>query len=474
MSHASVDAIRKQIDHPIIDADGHILEFMPEMREHFAEVAGPNLLEAFDQQLSVFRESRGWPVETMREVGMFRMTWWGFPARNTLDRATAMLPRLFHSRLDELGLDYAVVYPTYGLGGLSTDDQELRTASVRAANHYYAEAFSGLRDRLEPVAVIPMHTPDEAVAELDYCVGELGYKAAVLAGYVKRPVGGPEAPRAAHWIDTLGLDSLYDYDPVWAKCLELGIAPSFHSSAMGWGTRASVSSYVYNHIGNFAAAGEGTCRSLFLGGVTRRFPDLNFAFLEGGVGWAHNLLCDLIGHWEKRGRQHIHHYDPNELDRPLIRELFAKWGNERTAKLLDQLDAGLAILSDPDEPESGLDEFRHCGIEKPDDLRELFTTPYYFGCEADDPLNKTAFDVSTNPLGVALNAIFSSDVGHWDVPDMRGVLGEAWESVEGGWLSREDFRAFTFENAVSLWCRNNPTFFDGTSVESAVRAELAT
>ena len=35
MSHASASHVREQIDHPIIDADGHILEFMPEIREHY-------------------------------------------------------------------------------------------------------------------------------------------------------------------------------------------------------------------------------------------------------------------------------------------------------------------------------------------------------------------------------------------------------------------------------------------------------
>jgi hypothetical protein len=32
-----------------------------------------------------------------------------------LDRATAMLPRLMYERLDDLGIDFSVVYPTAGL-----------------------------------------------------------------------------------------------------------------------------------------------------------------------------------------------------------------------------------------------------------------------------------------------------------------------------------------------------------------------
>ena len=36
-----------------------------------------------------------------------------------------------------------------------------------------------------------------------------------------------------------------------------------------------------------------------------RFPQLRFAFLEGGAAWACNLLSDLLGHWEKRNRDAI-------------------------------------------------------------------------------------------------------------------------------------------------------------------------
>jgi predicted TIM-barrel fold metal-dependent hydrolase len=85
------------------------------------------------------------------------------------------------------------------------------------------------------------------------------------------------------WYDVLGLDSDYDSDPVWAKCVELGIAPTFHSASSSQGLRLSPTNFTYNHIGHFAAAGHATAKAIFLGGVTRRFPELRFAFLEGGV-----------------------------------------------------------------------------------------------------------------------------------------------------------------------------------------------
>ena len=63
-----------------------------------------------------------------------------------------------------------------------------------------------------------------------------------------------------------------------------------------------------------------------------------------------------------------------------------------------------------------------------------------------------------------LKAVFGSDLGHWDVPDLRGVLPEAWELVEEGRITGEDFRDFAFANAVSLY---GAAFFDDTIVEAA-------
>ena len=41
-----------------------------------------------------------------------------------------------------------------------------------------------------------------------------------------------------------------------------------------------------NHINGMAMSHEGLAKALFLGGVTHRFPQLRFGFLDGGVAWA--------------------------------------------------------------------------------------------------------------------------------------------------------------------------------------------
>ncbi len=447
---ATAPEIHDALGHPVIDADGHGIEFLPWVRDLIRDEGGARAVEIWHVLEHGATAARALDADSKRALGVFRVSWWGLPAENTLDRATAMFPALLYDRLDELGIDAAVVYPTYGLTVMGIDDPDTRVAVARAFNTYYAQAYAPLRDRLEPIAIIPTYAPDEAVAVLDHAVGELGLRAVMCTGLVQRPLSDrTDLPRGARWLDALGLDSAYDYDPFWARCRDLGITPTFHSTGMGWGARTSPTNYMANHVGSFAAAGEALCRSLFFGGVMHRFPELRFAFLEGGVAWAASLCVDLVGHFEKRHCDAIGAYDPTRLDRAQMRALLEQHAAPEVRERADQLDDALHMLSEPEEDRTLLDEFKTSGMHSPADIRAVFADRCFFGCEADDPLWALAF--ASEYHGTRLNAMFASDLGHWDVRDARDVLPEAWELVERGHVSREAFRAFTYDNALRCW-----------------------
>src|SRR2546423_15681355 len=63
------------------------------------------------------------------------------------------------------------------------------------------------------------------------------------------------------------------------------------------------------------------------------------------------------------------------------------------------------------------DDYIHCNITQKQDWIDLYATPYYFGCEADDRMNAVAFGKAM-PLGARINAIYSSDV---EMPDVGAV-----------------------------------------------------
>jgi len=462
-------AVHDLLDHPVIDVDGHQVEFVPALMELLREEGGPLAVQRFSKLPGWYRQE---PAERLARR-MVRPPWWALPTRHSVDHATSVLPRLLEERLGEIGLDFTVLYPSVGLGATHVEDEDLRRALCRAVNRYQAEVFGSHGRVMTPAAVIPMHSPAEAIEELDFAVGQLGLRALMMAGHVRRPldssgVGGPHA----RWLDCLALDSLYDYDPVWQRCQELRVVPAFHSGGMGWGSRVSVTNYMYNHIGHFAAASEALCKAMFFGGVTRRFPAMRFAFLEAGVAWAVTLLADIVGHWQKRNGQAMANYDPANLDLDLLRELFARYADPLQQKHLDSLEAHVAHLW-PDVADRGrLDDFAEAGVGSVKEILDRFVPSFYFGCEADDRTNVWAFDTRLNPEGVRLNAVFSSDIGHWDVPDMREVLAEAYELVEEGLMDKADLRRFVFENPARLFGELNPAFFAGTAVEAAVSQEL--
>jgi predicted TIM-barrel fold metal-dependent hydrolase len=477
-SHRSPSEVRASLKHPIIDGDGHWVEYNPVFAERMRKVAGGKAADGFLAAQRRIPDALKLSIAERKQRGVAMEGYWTRQSTNTRDRATAMMPRLLYDRLDELGIDFGIIYPTAGLSIPRIADDATRRAVIRGFNIVTAEYFAKLGDRLTPAAVIPMHTPDEAIEELDFATKQLGAKVGMFGASFPRPLAvakgvDPALSRFTVNFERLGIDSDHDYDPVWQKCRELGIAPTFHAGGRGFGLRNSPSNFTFNHIGHFAAAGHAIAKGLFLGGVTRRFPDVNFAFLEGGVGWGCQLFADLIEHWERRGAKGIAYMDPKKLDRALLKSLADKYADDDMKAELTRRDGWPS--KEEDEPTGGvpvLDDFAACKIEKKQDWIDLYARPYYFGCEADDRMNVTAFG-KANPFGARINAIFSSDIGHFDVPDMLSPVPEAYELVEDELITADDFRDFTFANAVRLWGQQNPRFFEGTRVAKEAAALLA-
>ena len=472
--------IRQTLNHPVVDTDGHMLEFAPAMYDYMRKVSGPEMTARLEDALKRNRARYyGRTDAERRDSRLYRPPFWVAPTKNTLDRATAMLPRLMAERLETFGIDYGIIYPTTGftLPEIIRED-DIRRAACRAHNTMVADLFKGVEARLTPAAAIPCQTPDEAIAEVEHCVRKLGYKVIMLSHIVRRPVDavahlGEDVQRQAQWFDALALDSAYDYDPLWAKCRELKVAVTAHGQTQGLGLRRSYTNYMYNQTGHFAEAGHTFAKALFFGGVTRRFPDVNFAFLEGGVTWAVALYGELIERWKKRNRSAIEANNPALLDVTMLSDMFDRYGGDmlkgRLASALG--DAALtptALRRENQEDPSRLDDFEAAGISEPRDVYDRFVPRFFYGCEADDALVGLAFKPDLYAFKPKFNAMLGSDIGHWDVPEMTHVLSEAHELVEDGHLTREDFKDFTFGNAVRLHAEMNPAFFKGSVVETAV------
>ena len=150
----------------------------PVFLDYLAKVDGPSVTQRFKSSVafnSFFNfEWRGMTPEERRERRAMKSVWWAGPTRNTRDLATSFFPKLFYERMEEMGIDISVVYPTLGLITILISDEEVRRAACRALNRMKADMFADFTDRLIPVATIPMHTPQEAIEELEFAVKELG------------------------------------------------------------------------------------------------------------------------------------------------------------------------------------------------------------------------------------------------------------------------------------------------------------
>jgi predicted TIM-barrel fold metal-dependent hydrolase len=475
--------IRESLGHPVIDADGHILEMLPAVLPFVREQLGAAQFEHF--------RTTALPVEDMvrgpdddeeaRATRIPQGAWWATPARNTVDLATAAFPELLYERMGSLGIDYAILYPTKALGAAAINDPELRRGACRGFNEYYAATYNHYGDRFRVAGVVPMHSPEEACDALRHAQ-RIGLRVVVLPDGVVRPIRRPPErtsrllPGQTHWLDTFGIDSEYDYDPVWRLCVELGFAVNFHVGVGAVVPRvsASVSNYVCNHLGFFAERMHNLCKSLYMGGVTARFPEARFSFLEAGCMWACGLGADLVEHWERRNLTTLlEDLDPTLIDWAALESLAERYGRRTLAGLtVAEKRKGLRRLPAVGVTPSDLDEWSAVRVSNAVEVMERFADSFFFGCEADDVSISVAYSPVV-PAGKSLRPMFSSDMGHWDAGDLSGVLEGAYGLVERGLVTADEFESFVFGNVVRLFADPDPTFFAETAVGAAAGRALA-
>ena len=176
--------------------------------------------------------------------------------------------------------------------------------------------------------------------------------------------------------------------------------------------------------------------------------------------------------FEKRNIDWIYeHQDPSKLDVELMEEMFERYGHMpyMTPEKWRESPELPQSQKNEDRP---MNDWEASGIMPRGHPRPVHAE-FYFGAEADDNMTSVAFNRKMNHFGVKLKAVFSSDIGHWDVPDMSRVLHEAWEMVEHELIDEDDFRQFVFENTAEMHYQMNPNFYKGTAVEDAVDKLMA-
>ena len=117
--------IRSKLRHPIIDSDGHNLELNPALLDYVQDIGGRDVRDRFEEMLK-FSEKHEW-VESRTSsgdtIGSPRRPGGECPPATRTTGPLRRCQKLLHRRMDELGIDYAVIYPTWRPGLMRFQDE---------------------------------------------------------------------------------------------------------------------------------------------------------------------------------------------------------------------------------------------------------------------------------------------------------------------------------------------------------------
>ena len=287
--------VRSQVDHPIIDADGHFVELGPLLQDEVISYVEepvarrarplPRHRESFDTSSSLANRADA----EVRRQWKAMPSWWGWQTAGVATAPRRTCPRSLRAPRRVRHRLHGPV-PVDGPRSWRSSTPSCR-GRVRAVNRYHARLFEPYRDadrrRADPDA--KPRTPSTSCLRR----ARAGAKTVLFAGYARRPI---EA--GGYRLDLYGLDSDLDYDLFWATCVELGVSPVSHSALQQHRSRGRSRT-------TSTTTWTGCRRPRGIGQVVvplrrhQRFPSLQIGFLEGGVAWA--CACSpLVGHWEKR------------------------------------------------------------------------------------------------------------------------------------------------------------------------------
>src|SRR5579862_5600697 len=169
-------------------------------------------------------------------------------------------------RMDELGIDVQVIYPTMFLVE-GTDKPEVDLAIRRSYNRWLADRCQQSGGRLHWVCLPPMRNIDKAVEELRFA------KDHGACGVLKK--GNQEADK---W------PSDPYFFPLYEEAERLNMPICFHTGS-GVPDYSPVNEFQLSSFLRMEMSVPNAFEGLIKFGVTRQFPKLRWGFIEAGASW---------------------------------------------------------------------------------------------------------------------------------------------------------------------------------------------
>lgn len=173
----------------------------------------------------------------------------------------AVLEQRFRD-MDAMGLDQQVIIPAPPQS-FHWKEASVAAEANRVTNDAIADIVQQNSDRLLAFGTAPMQDTDLAVAEMEHCVKDLGFKGI----QVLTNINGEDL-------------SAERFEPFWAKAQELDTLIFLHPNGISEGQRLS-EHYFINVVGNPFDTSLAV-QHLIFGGVLERYPNLRILLAHGG------------------------------------------------------------------------------------------------------------------------------------------------------------------------------------------------
>ena len=284
---------------PIIDSDQHLYESRTTWLDHVDPAMRDDALRIEDDDLGYawvrWRDRRlgladvQLPGDTVR-IGRHRQRQRaGEPSEYAYDELLPddyWEPKARTRRLDELGLDEAVLFPNFGLlwERMLSESLPALTANMTAWNRWTVRVAAEGAGRLHPVGHLTLRDPQWLDAELDRLAAG-GVRLAMIAPALVdgRPLSHP------------------DHDAIWSSFVDHGVTPVFHVADQprvfgdGWYTDLG-DSFVPTIESVFIWAPPALAvTDLIANGTLAKHPDLRVGIVELSSIWVPMYLLMLDG-----------------------------------------------------------------------------------------------------------------------------------------------------------------------------------
>ncbi|MFI5048074.1 MAG: amidohydrolase family protein [Acidimicrobiia bacterium] len=272
----------------LISADDHLIEprdlFDGRMPRSLADRA-PRVVEGDGgSEVWVYEGNRYPNIGLNAVVGRPKDEWSMEPARFDEMRPGCWEIHARIADMDLAGIWASLCFPSLlaGFAGVvfsQSQDPELGLACVRAWNDWHHEVWAGTYpERIIPLQITWLPDPDVAAAEVRRNA-ERGFKA----------LSFPESP------SNLGLPSVHTdhWDPLFRACEETGTVVCLHTGSAAVAPSRSPESPLEQSTTLFPVNGMLAATDWLWARMPLRFPRLDVALSEGGLGWVPMLLDRL-------------------------------------------------------------------------------------------------------------------------------------------------------------------------------------